>query len=243
MDPIVLAAVGVVVGAALQSATGFGFALVAAPLVFAASDPAEAVGLMTLLGVVVNLLILLGERRRPRPLGRECAVLVAAAAPGTVAGIVVLRALDAVTLQVAVSVGVVATLLARRAAGDRQAPTWAAPLAGFASGALNTSTTTSGPPLLLYLSGRGIEPGRLRDTVIATFLGLSVLSAAALWASGTEGAVPGGRELALLVPLAVAGQLAGRPLFTRLAHGGGYERILTALLLVSVAIGLATAMA
>jgi uncharacterized membrane protein YfcA len=241
MDPILLAAVGVAAGAALQSATGFGFALVAAPLVFASGEPAEAVGLMVLLSVVVNALILLGEQRRPRPLGRECAVLTAAAAPGTVAGIVILRALDAVTLQVAVSVGVVATLLARRAAQGRHAPAWAGPLAGFASGALNTSTTTSGPPLLLYLTGRGIEPGRLRDTVIAVFLGLSALSGAALWATATSQAVPAARDVLLLVPLAVAGQLVGRPLFRRLAHGGGYERILTAMLVVSVAVGLATA--
>ena len=40
----IAAGVAVLAGAALQSATGFGFALVSAPLLFAATTPARAVG-------------------------------------------------------------------------------------------------------------------------------------------------------------------------------------------------------
>src|SRR5689334_5293306 len=51
------ACVTVVAGSLLQSATGFGFSLLAAPLTFAAVDPAPAaVGLLLLLGAEVNLL-------------------------------------------------------------------------------------------------------------------------------------------------------------------------------------------
>ena len=42
----IAAGVAVLAGAALQSATGFGFALVAAPLLFAATEPEQAVGLL-----------------------------------------------------------------------------------------------------------------------------------------------------------------------------------------------------
>ncbi|MGH2949863.1 MAG: TSUP family transporter [Solirubrobacteraceae bacterium] len=93
-----LAAAAVTVGAALQSATGFGFSLIAAPLVFAAVGPPEAVGLLLVLSIEVNLLTLFTERRRPRPLGRDALVMLAWAAPGAVAGVAVLRALDAVAL-------------------------------------------------------------------------------------------------------------------------------------------------
>ena len=105
-----VAAAAVAAGAALQSATGFGFSVVAAPLVFAVVEPEEAVGLLIVLGSLVNVLTLVSERRRPRPVWRECAVLLAFALPGAVAGVAVLRALDPVALQIAVSVGVVATL-------------------------------------------------------------------------------------------------------------------------------------
>ena len=111
-----LAAVAVAAGAALQSATGFGFSVIAAPLVFAAVEPEEAVGLLIVLGTLVNVLTLLTEGRRPQPVARESAVILACAVPGAVAGVAVLRALDAVALQIAVSVGVVATLAARRLA-------------------------------------------------------------------------------------------------------------------------------
>jgi uncharacterized membrane protein YfcA len=237
------AAAAVAAGAALQSATGFGFSIVAAPLVFAAVDPEEAVGLLIVLGSLVNVLTLVSERRRPRPVWRECAVLLACALPGAVAGVAVLRALDPVALQVAVSVGVIATLAARRLAGGRASPGWTGPVAGLASGALTTSTTTAGPPLSVYLLGRRLHPVQVRDTVPVCFLGLSVVGVAALWVTGTSGAVPDAGLVAVLVPVVAAGHLAGRPLFAALVRGGRYEAVLTAVLIASVFAGLVAAIA
>ena len=54
----IAAGVAVLAGAALQSATGFGFALTSAPLVFAAAEPEQAVGLLIVLGLIVNLMTL-----------------------------------------------------------------------------------------------------------------------------------------------------------------------------------------
>jgi uncharacterized protein len=236
-----VAAAAVAAGAALQSATGFGFSIVAAPLVFAALEPEEAVGLLIVLGSLVNVLTLASERRRPRPVVRECAVLLAFALPGAVAGVAVLRALDPVALQVAVSIGVVATLVARRLA-KRRTPGWAGPIAGFAAGALTTSTTTAGPPLIVYLLGRGLEPVQVRDTLPVCFLGLSVVGVIALVVTGTRGAVPDAALVALLVPVVIAGHLAGRPLFAALVRSGRYDVVLTAILIASVAAGLAAAL-
>jgi uncharacterized protein len=235
-----VAAAAVAAGAALQSATGFGFSVVAAPLVFAVVEPEEAVGLLIVLGSLVNVLTLVSERRRPRPVVRECAVLLTFALPGAVAGVAVLRALDPVALQVAVSVGVVATLIARRLA-KRRTPEWGGPIAGLAAGALTTSTTTAGPPLIVYLLGRGLEPAQVRDTIPVVFLGLSVVGVIALLVTGTSGAVPDAGLVALLVPVVAAGHLAGRPLFAALARSGRYEAVLTTTLIVSVAGGLAAA--
>jgi uncharacterized protein len=197
--------------------------------------------LMILLGSLVNVLTLASERRRPKPVWRESVVLLAFAVPGAIAGVAVLRALDPVALQIAVSAGVVATLLARRLAGSRHTPGWAGPVAGVAAGALTTSTTTAGPPLIVYLLGRGIEPAQLRDTLPVCFLGLSFVGAAALWVTGTTGAVPDAGLVAVLMPVVVAGHLAGRPLFAALVRSGRYETVLTAVLIASVAAGLLAA--
>jgi uncharacterized membrane protein YfcA len=236
-----IAAAAVAAGAALQSATGFGFSIVAAPLVFAVVEPEEAVGLLIVLSSLVNVLTLATERRRPRPELRECAVLLAFALPGAVAGVAVLRALDQVALQLAVTAGVVATLAARRLGGERQAPGWAGPIAGLAAGGLTTSTTTSGPPLIAYLLGRHLDPVAMRDTLPVCLLGLNLVGAVALAITGTSGAVPDAGLVALLVPVVVAGHLAGRPLFAALVRSGRYEAVLTSVLLASVAGGLAVA--
>jgi uncharacterized membrane protein YfcA len=238
-----MAAVAVAAGAALQSATGFGFSVIAAPLVFAAVEPEEAVGLLIVLGTLVNVLTLLTEGRRPQPVARESAVILAAAVPGAVAGVAVLRALDAVALQIAVSIGVVLTLVARRLAAGRHLPSWMAMPAGVVAGALTTSTTTAGPPVIVYLLGRAIEPSRVRDTMTVVFLGLSAVGVIALWLTGTHGAVPDATLVAILVPVVIAGHLAGRPLFARLERSGKYEQVLTAALFVAVVAGLATAVA
>src|SRR5829696_9199691 len=244
MTPLLVATgIAIMAGAAIQSATGFGFALLAAPLAFAALDPHEAIGLLLLLGAEIGVLTLATEGRRPEPMVRRCVIVLVWAIPAAVAGLAVLRSLDPVALQVAVSLGVAATLLARRRAPEHRGPepTWAAPLTGLSAGALVTSTNTSGPPLLLYLLGRGDDPVRVRDTLTVCQLGLSLIGAAALVATGTTDAVPRGWLIALLVPLVALAHLAGRPIFARLAAGGGYEPVLNATLVVAVVAGLATA--
>jgi uncharacterized membrane protein YfcA len=235
----VAAAVAVFAGAGLQSAVGFGFSLVCAPLVLAAFGPEQAVGLLTVLGLEVNLVSLLGEGRRPDPLGRVVLVVLACALPGMVVGVAVLRSVDAVVLQSAVTAVVLLSLVRRRVRSSPRSPAWT-PVAGAAAGVLTTTTSTAGPPLVLLLLGRGIEPARVRDTLTVSFIGLSVAGGAVLAATGTRGAAPGAVALAALLPLAALGQLAGRPLFARLA-GGRYERALTGVLVLSALLGLASA--
>jgi len=235
----------VLVGAGLQAATGFGFGLVTAPLLFAAAGPEAAVGLLMVLGLEVNLLTLGTEGRRPAPLRAESLGLLAWSVPGTFAGVALLRTLDETTLQVVVTLGVLASLLVRRLRRDvairRRPPRWALPAAGLAAGTLNTATSTSGPALVLYLLRRGAPPAASRDTMTVVFLAFSFLGIAALAVTGTREAVPSGWALAACVPLVALGHLAGRRGFARLAHDvARYELALTAVLLLSAIGGLLT---
>ena len=239
----VAAAVAVMAGAAVQSSVGFGFALVAAPLLYAAApSPEQAVGLMIVLGLEVNLLTLLAERRQPEPSWADAGAVVAWALPGALAGVAVLRALDALALQLLVTAGVLGALAVNLRARPHESADarawWARPLAGIASGALTTSTSTGGPPVVLLLMGRGLPPRTIRDTLTTAFVGFAPVAVAALAVTGTSEAIPGAAWLAALIPLTAAGQLLGRPLFARLSAGRSYERVLTAVLLVTVCAGL-----
>lgn len=230
---VAAACVSVVLGTVLQAATGFGFSLVAAPLVFAALEAEPAVALLLMLGLEVNLLTLGTEGRRPRPIRRAAVTMLAAAVPGALLGVVVLRALPEVALQVAVTLGVLGTVLARRVR-SAHVP---APLAGFAAGALTTSTSTNGPPMLLHLLGRGAQPEQVRDTLTVCFIGLAAIGGIALATTGSF-ELPDATLTLGLLPAVAASHLVGRRLFTRLAAGDRYEQVLTAVMVVAVLVGL-----
>jgi uncharacterized membrane protein YfcA len=165
-----------------------------------------------------------------------------------VAGVAVLRGVDAAVLQIGLTVVVFVSLALQLTARHRRpedhvagpTPAWAPPVAGLASGVLTTTTSAAGPPLVLLLLGRDHEPVRVRDTLTTSFVGLSVLGGIVLIATGTRDAAPDGAALAALIPLAAIGQVAGRPLFKRLSEGR-YELVLTVVLSISALLGLLTA--
>jgi uncharacterized membrane protein YfcA len=234
---VAAACAGVVAGAMLQAATGFGFSLLGAPLLFAAIEPEPAVVLLLVLGLEVNVLTLATERRRPRPLSDSTVIMLAWAIPGALAGVAVLRALPADALQVAVTLGVAGTLAARRVR-RAHVPAWAA---GLAAGALTTSTSTNGPPMLLHLLGRGVTPEQVRDTLTVCFVALAAIGAGALFATG-DPELPDATLTAALVPAIVVAHLVGRRGFARLSAGGRYEPVMTGVLAVAALVGLVGAL-
>ena len=108
-DPrlMLLAALAALVGAAVQSSTGFGFALVLSPALFAVPEPTEAVTTLLALGLALNLLVLF-ERGRPEHVDRRrLAPMLAAAVPGLAVGVVILGALSKEVLQIGVGLAVI----------------------------------------------------------------------------------------------------------------------------------------
>ncbi len=159
-----LAAVAAFVGAFVQSTTGFGFALLLSPALFAVMDPVEAVLTLLVLGLALNVLVLF-ERGRPEHVDWRAADADAdrgAARPGGGC-----RGADAALEGGAPGGGRsggdrggrVAAAPAAQARGRPQLPAAAGVAAGFVSGALTTSISVSGPPIVLWLEARGAPPG------------------------------------------------------------------------------------
>lgn len=169
--------------ASVQATTGLGFALILTPVLFALLAPAGAILTVTVLGLELNLLVLLAERRRPRVAWHEVGPLLAAAVPGTVCGILVLRALSKPVLQIAVGSAVLVAALLRARADSQTAAHGSGRMRlalGFTSGALTTSTGVSGPPLALWLARRGLTAGEMRDSLSAIFLAIGIVALLAL---------------------------------------------------------------
>ncbi|HEX4344566.1 MAG TPA: sulfite exporter TauE/SafE family protein [Solirubrobacteraceae bacterium] len=131
---IAAAALAVLVGAGLQSATGFGFAMVTAPILFGLLGPQEAVSAGALLGIELSSLTLATERRVPRVLAGEALGLVAWSVPGLVLGAVALRELPDRVLSVCVAVCVLGALgLRLRARATASGPAVEAPSSSSAT--------------------------------------------------------------------------------------------------------------
>jgi uncharacterized protein len=211
---MVLAAIAAFAGAFVQSASGFGFALLLSPALFAAVDPVEAVVTLLVLGLALNLLVLF-EGGRPEV--RALVPILVAALPGLALGALLLGELSKSALQVGVGVAVIAAAgwqLARRRAGRERhvPPAW---VAGLTSGVLTTSISVSGPPLVLWLEARGMRPAEFRATLAASFLALNLVGGAVVLAaegSGGFDAAVAGPLLALVVGGYALGALAFRRL-------------------------------
>jgi uncharacterized membrane protein YfcA len=212
----------VLVGAAVQSATGFGFALISGPALFALLDPAEAVTALLVLGVAVNRLVLAGRGAGGAVRWPDVGRVVLPALPGLVGGALLLGVVPKPVLQGVVGVGVLLAVAVQvwrrppRAAGPRRPPRWSAAGIGVLVGLLTTTTGTNGPPLVLWLERRRLAPADARRTISAVFLALNVLGAVALAAVGHRSAAARPVLLGVLLAGAVAGYLAGAAVFRRM---------------------------
>jgi uncharacterized membrane protein YfcA len=213
---LALALAAVAVGGLVQSATGFGFALIVAPALTATLGPFEAVPTATALGIVVNGLTLAGEGRRPAVLWRTAWWLLAASVPGTVVGALFLDWAPGDAVRVLVAVVVVATVVmyATTSAGD-VGGRGASPVGpGVLAGALGATSAINGPPLVLHLRRIGAGAAASRDTLAFFFL---VSGAITLVALAVVGALRLAPELLGLLVCAGIGQGLGRLAFPRLA--------------------------
>ncbi len=240
-----LVAAAALAAAVVQASTGLGFALVLGPALFALLEPESAIVALTVLGLALNMLVLFGERRRPAVAWGEVGPILAAAAPGALCGVVVLRALPKPWLQVTVGAAVIgAAALRARSRADAVAPTAGDPRArlalGFATGTLTTSAGVNGPPMALWFTHRGLGPAEVRDSLSAAFLGLGLIGgvvlAPVLATAGEDIEWP---ALAAGLACVVVGHAVGRRAFARIDA----ERYEPLLLMLVVAAGVASVVA
>jgi uncharacterized protein len=231
---VALVALSALAAACVQATTGLGFALVLTPAAFALLRPEGAIVAVTVLGIVLNVLVLAGERRRPVVAWREVVPMLLAAAPGAVCGVLVLRALPKPVLQIAVGLAVIGAALLRVRAGAGAVSPGSRPARialGFASGTLTTSAGVNGPPIALWLTRRGLGPAEVRDSLSAAFLGLGVIGAVALVPVLDHAKLSAGLLLASAACV-VAGHAVGSRAFARL-EARRYEPLLLAVILAA----------
>jgi uncharacterized membrane protein YfcA len=237
-----LVGLGALVASSVQSTTGLGFALVLTPVLFGLFSPTTAVVLVTVLGLELNLLVLLAERRKPKVAWREVGPLLAAAVPGAVCGLLLLRDLSKPVLQVGVGVLVVVAagirLRSHRATVATTGGTRARIAVGFTTGAMSTSAGITGPPVALWFERRGMSPREMRDSLSALFLALGIV-AVIIFIPVLHTARLTAPEILVGLACVVGGHAIGSRAFARIEA----ERFQPLLLAVIICTGLASVIA
>jgi uncharacterized membrane protein YfcA len=197
----------VILGAVAQGSVGFGFGMLAAP-VLALVDEELVPGAVLLLGLAVAAVIAWNERGALDWLGIKWALV--GRVFGTLAGAYAVTRLDhdamAVALGVIVLLAVVISL-----AGWHVRPTTSTLVgAGMVSGVMGTLTSVGGPPMALVYQRE--QAAKLRSTLAGFFLFGASLALVTLTVSGelSRSQVVDGIALlpGLLVGLAASRQLA-----------------------------------
>lgn len=208
----IAAALAAFAGAATQSVSGFGYALLVVPVLTVVAGPRTAVVVMTAIGV--PLVIANAWRWRAHLRGRIAALLVGTAVIGMPVGALFLSNADesllTATVGVVVLVMTVAIWRGLRVPPGRTTLT----AAGALSGALAASTGTNGPPLVIALDAEGLEPAAFRATLQTVFAFQGLLAFASFTVNGLVTASIGPAVAAGLLG-AAAGALTGDRIATR----------------------------
>ena len=232
---IVLAAAA----ACIQALSGFGFSLFIVPFLAIIIGPRDTVVLANFLSMTVNIIQF--PRLRHSIERRTASVLTVGSFVGMPFGLAVLLLVDPTILKVIIALAVIVfTLMLMRGLRLHGGGTPGDLATGFASGVLNTSTSMSGPPIVLYLTGKRFAPALFRGTINAFFMVTSLGAVALLLASGSVKPWVVGAFL-LAMPAAEAGRILGNRLFDRIDEVR-FRRLVYAILLTSATVALASAL-
>jgi len=154
--------------AVVQTVAGFGFSLLAVPMLTIFMEPVHAVPLSALLSFLNANWV--AQRTRSQTPWRIVLVLLAGSLIGLPFGLQILLHLSADVLRF--FVGTVSALMAVAIGLGLRWPKsdFASLLTGFFSGILSTSTAINGPPIVLYLQAAGLRPVAFRGAISNLFV-------------------------------------------------------------------------
>ncbi len=213
---ILVSAAAVFVSSVVQGATGFGFVIIAAPVLATYLEPTLVVPVMVSLGFIVTLGVLYHGRRWVDV--RRVWVLTLAGAASTPVGALLLVSLSSGTLKLLMGAVVVATGVAmllglQRATRHERA---ASVPVGIASGVLAGSAGVAGAPIILFFANQGVDPRTFRANMVFYLQIVNLVALPSFFVGGvlTADALT---LTAALLPASVAGVGVGIWLSSRLS--------------------------
>ena len=218
------------IAAVLQSISGFGFSLLAMPLLSIFVDIQDAVVIATLCGIFTNAVHLrkdfqLVERSIARRISLSALI-------GMPLGVVVLSVFSATHMRAIIgAVIVVLVFLMMRNFILKIENTNVDIVLGAFSGLLATSVSTNGPPLVFLLQSKQLDPWRLRATLAYVFTISGCASFIVLMIAG-KGSIEAFQYAMLSLPAMYLGTVVGRKARLRVTQEA-FKRLMYVLLLAT----------
>jgi uncharacterized membrane protein YfcA len=199
----------------LQTITGFGFALVAAPLLTFALSPKEAVIAVLFVGIMMKGFMVYktwrdGEFARIVP-------VFAASIVGALPGAYVLRTVSDSTLKVFIGLTLIFVTMAMYAncTVTIRRHGLAKSAVGFLSGFLGATTSLNGPPLVLYMMNEGEDKTTMRANLARYFFLGNAATLVIAYFMGTVTADRLGNIAAVALPAILLSWWLGEKIFAR----------------------------
>ena len=230
LNDLLAVTVIICIAAVLQSISGFGFSLLAMPLLSIFVDIQDAVVIATLCGIFTNVVHLrkdfqLVERSIARRISLSALI-------GMPLGVVVLSVFSATHMRAIIgAVIVVLVFLMMRNFILKTENTNVDIVLGAFSGLLATSVSTNGPPLVFLLQSKQLDPWRLRATLAYVFTISGCASFIVLMIAG-KGSIEAFQYAMLSLPAMYLGTVVGRRARLRVTQEA-FKRLMYVLLLAT----------
>lgn len=177
-------AIIITASALLQGLSGFGFSILALPLLSMFLSPKTIVPLLLIYSMILNLTVLYSSWRSFS--FKKISRLLAGGILGLPLGTKLLLVLDDVTLRKGIGFFVVlfSILLLSGKRWKLKKEKLAQPFIGFVSGIFSGSVGISGPPIIMFLSNKGVEKDEFRASLSGYFFLINLFTIPAYYFSG-----------------------------------------------------------
>lgn len=192
----------------LQGFTGFGYSLLALPLICLFAPAGWAVPVIAVSSLALNIMVLASSWRNLKL--RGFLPLALAGMIFTPIGAWMLGSLSDIVVRVIIGISVtsVSVLSLSKWAPHLKRTTLGMALTGALSGIFNGLTTFSGPPAVIYLSATETEKGSFRANLSAFFLALTLVAIPSFVGAGVTSA-ENLVQAAIFLPAAALGGTIG----------------------------------
>lgn len=235
MDTLLPVAVVILFGSLVQGYAGFGFGLIAVPMLTFFLPPATVVPLVALCGMIINTILyiqLRGAAHRP-----TLGALLIGALLGTAPGLYLLHHADERIIRMILSL-VLLGYASYRLWGKRivmnPRSAWGV-VAGLLSGMLGAGMSTNGPPAIIFVTLHNWSKEKIKATLTGYlfYAGIVVIIAHSISGATTGPVID---QFLVAIPLVIFGTGLGMTLFKQSGDRSFERAIYVLILLMGVAI-------